>query len=100
MEYLKDLGFSEYDIDDIKNSNYKNIIDNLELNSQSIIEIVNYLFSIGLEKITVKDIFREQVNLFFKTLEEIKTSFDEYEIDSIVKSLNFDVNNIELIDFI
>ena len=41
-----------------------------------------------------------QVGLFFKSKEEIKTSFDEYEIDSIVKSLNYDVNNIELIDFI
>ena len=41
-----------------------------------------------------------QVGLFFKTFDEIKTSFDEYETDSIVKSLNYDVNNIELIDFV
>ena len=100
MEYLKNLGFSENDISDIKNNNYSNIIDNLELNKNNIIEIVGYLFEIGLEKSTIKDIFVEQINLFFKTKDEIKGSFDEYEIDSIVKSLNFDVNNIELIDFI
>ena len=41
-----------------------------------------------------------QVGIFFKTRAEIKSSFDEYEIDSIVKSLNYDVNNVELIDFI
>ena len=35
-----------------------------------------------------------QVGLFFKTKNEIKESFDEYEIDSIVKSLNYDVNNV------
>ena len=35
-----------------------------------------------------------------KTKKEIQVSFDEYELDSIVKSLNYDVNNVELIDFI
>ncbi len=100
MEYLKDFGFSESDITDIKNSNDSNIIENLELNKNNIIEIVRYLFEIELERATIKDIFMEQVNLFFKTKNEIKMSFDEYEIDSIVKSLNFDANNIELIDFI
>ncbi|MBQ8892216.1 MAG: hypothetical protein IJ068_05115 [Bacilli bacterium] len=100
MEYLKDLGFSEYDISDIKNSNYSYIVENLELNSNNIIDIVKYLFEIGIEKNTIKQIFIDQVNFLFKTKNEIKTSFDEYEIDSIVKSLNFDANNIELIDFI
>ena len=100
MEYLIDLGFTDYDISDIKNDNESNIIKNLELNKDNVIEIIKYLMEIGLEKTTIKDIFRNQVNLFFKTLNEIKKSFDEYEIDTIVKSLNFDANNIELIDFI
>ena len=100
MEYLKDLGFSDYDISDIKNSNYSYIIENLELNANNIVDIVKYLLEIGLEKNTIKQIFMEQVNLLFKTKEEIKTSFDEYEIESIIKSLNFDANNIELIDFV
>ncbi len=100
MEYLIDFDFNDIDIRDIKNSNDTNVIDNLELNKNNIIEIIKYLFEIGLEKSTIKDIFLKQVNLFFKTKNEIKLSFDEYEIDSIVKSLNFDANNIELIDFI
>ena len=100
MEYLRDLGFSDYDIEDIKNNNYSYILENLELNKDNIIEIVRYLFEIGLDKSTIKDIFVYQVSLFFKTKNEIKTSFDEYEIDSVSKSLNFDANNVELIDFI
>lgn len=100
MEYLKDLGFDDYDIKDIKDNNDSNIIDNMELNKNNIIEIVKYLFEVGLEKTTIKDIFVMQVNLFFKTKNEIKMSFDEYEMDSIIKSLNFDANNVELIDFI
>lgn len=100
MDFLKNFGFTDYDISDIKNANYQYINENLNLNQTNVSEIVKYLLEIGLEKATVKDIFLFQVNLMFKTKNEIKTSFDEYEIDSIVKSLNFDANNIELIDFI
>ena len=100
MEYLLDLGFSESDINMIKKNNYSYIISNLEINKDKIIEIVRYLFEIGLDKSTIRDIFVKQVSLFFKTIDEIKVTFDDYEIDSVVKSLNFDVNNVELIDFI
>ena len=100
MNYLKDLGFSDVDIDDIVKCNYSYIIDNLELNHSNVVEIVNYLMGIGIEKGTIKEIFMYQVNLFFKTKDEIESSFDEYEIDSVIKSLNYDVNNIELIDFV
>ena len=100
MDYLREFGYNDFDIKDIENYNYKNIIDNLVLNQSEVVDIIKYLFEIGLEKDTIKDIFQKQVNLFFKTKTEIKESFDEYEIDSIVKSLNFDVNNIEMIDFI
>ena len=100
MDYLKEFGYNDLDIKDIENYNYKNIIDNLVLNQIEVSNVIRYLFEIGLEKDTIKDIFIKQVNLFFKTKNEIKESFDEYEIDSIVKSLNFDVNNIEMIDFI
>ncbi len=100
MDYLKELSFSEMDIEDIKKSNYPYILDNLEINKENIIQIVRYLFEIGLEKGTIKNIFIDQVSLFFKTKKEIQMSFDEYEIESIVKSLNYDANNVELIDFV
>ena len=100
MNYLSELGFSEEDISNIIKLNYSYVIENLEFNKDNDIEIIKYLLSIGLEKNTIKEIFMYQVSLFFKTLNEIRTSFDEYEIDSIVKSLNFDANNVELIDFI
>lgn len=100
MEFLKNLGFSDLDIEEIKNANSEYVIDNIELNKVEVASIVKYLLEIGIEKDAVKDIFKEQVNMFFKTKAEISESFDEYEIDTIVKSLNFDVNNIEMIDFI
>ena len=80
--------------------NYDYTLDNIIINKEKVEDIIEYLLSIGIERNTIKEIFMYQVGLFFKSKEEIKTSFDEYEIDSIVKSLNYDVNNIELIDFI
>ena len=100
MEYLLDLGFSEYDIEQIKQYNFPYIIENMEINKDNIITIIRYLFEIGIEKTTIKEIMMYQISLLFKTKEEIQTSFDEYEMDSIVKSLNYDANNVELIDFI
>ena len=100
MEYLKEIGFSDLDIKDILDNNYQHIIENLIVNQDNVLEIANYLLSIGIEKDTIKEIFMYQVSLFFKTKKEIQVSFDEYALDSIVKSLNYDVNNVELIDFI
>ena len=100
MEFLLDLGFSEYDIEEILKYNYPYIIENLELNKENIIDILKYLFEIGIEKTTIREIMMYQMSLLFKTKEEIQKSFDEYELDSIVKSLNYDANNVELIDFI
>ena len=100
MDFLKQLGYTEQDINDIKDYNYDYTLDNIIINKEKVEDIIEYLLSIGIERNTIKEIFMYQVGLFFKSKEEIKTSFDEYEIDSIVKSLNYDVNNIELIDFV
>ena len=100
MNYLKEWGFSDQDIEEIEKSNYQTVLENLSLNQEKVHAIVEYLLSIGLTQKTVKEIFIYQIGLFFKTLDEIKNSFDEYELDSVVKSLNYDADNVELIDFI
>ena len=100
MEFLKEQGFTDKDIKDIVDNNYENLLENVKLNHENVQSIIDYLLGIGLERETIKELFMYQIGLFFKTKEEIQTSFDEYEIDSIVKSLNFDVDNVELIDFI
>ena len=100
MEFLKERGFNDNDIKDIIDNNYSNLIENIKLSHENVLGIVDYLLGIGIEKETIKELFIYQIGLFFKTKEEIEVSFDEYEIDSIVKSLNYDADNVELIDFI
>lgn len=100
MEFLKSVGFLENDIEEINDNISGNVLENLKLNQENVLEIISYLKTIGILNSTIKEIFIYQVGLFFKTRDEIKKSFDEYELSSIVNSINYDVNNIELIDFI
>ncbi len=100
MNFLKEQGFTDKDIKDITDNNYENILENIKLNHENVQSIIDYLLGIGIERETLKELFMYQIGLFFKTKEEIQTSFDEYEIDSIVKSLNFDADSVELIEFI
>ncbi len=100
MEFLKEHGFNDNDIKDIIDNNYPNYIENIKLNHENVLTIIDYLLGIGIERETIKELFMYQIGLFFKTKEEIESSFDEYEIESIVKSLNYDADNVELIDFI
>ena len=100
MNFLKEHGFNDNDIKDIIDNNYPNVIENIKLNHENVLGIIDYLLGIGIERETIKELFMYQIGLFFKTKEEIEASFDEYEIDSIVKSLNYDADSVELIDFI
>ena len=77
MDFLKQLGYTEQDINDIKDYNYDYTLDNIIINKEKVEDIIEYLLSIGIERNTIKEIFMYQVGLFFKAKEEIKTSFDE-----------------------
>ncbi len=100
MDFLKKDGFSDSEIKEIIENNYENILTNIDLNYENVQTIVEYLMGIGIEKQSIKEIFMYQVGLFFKTKQEIEASFDEYQLDSVVKSLNYDPDSVELIDFI
>ena len=100
MDFLKQKGFTDLEIKEIIDNNYENVLTNLNTNQSNVLEIIDYLLNIGVEKRTIKEIFMYQVGLFFKTKEEIEVSFDEYELESVVKSLNYDPDSVELIDFI
>ena len=99
MEFLLQYDLTEEDIEEINNHNDEAIIRNVILNRKKVCEVIDYLLEVGLEKTVIKDLFVEQIGMFFRTKEEISDVFDEYEMDSIVKSLNYDVNTVDLIEF-
>lgn len=99
MKFLLDYGYSEEDINQIINNNDSYIIKNIELNKDNVVKVVNYLKSIEVSDEVIKDLFLYQIGMFFRTKEEIEGVFDEYEVESILKSLNYDVNTVDLIEF-
>ena len=99
MEFLLNYGLNENDIRDIQNEVDNDILKNIELNQKNVIEIIEYLNEIGINDMTIKDLFLKQIGIFHRTKNEIASVFDEYELDSIIKSLNYDVNTVDLIEF-
>ena len=99
MEFLLQYDLTNEEIEEISSRNDKAIIQNVILNQKNVREVIDYLLEVGLNKEVIKDLFLEQIGMFFRTKEEISDVFDEYEIDSIIKSLNYDVNTVDLIEF-
>ena len=99
MEFLLEYGLTKEDLDEINNRNDEAIIKNVILNQKNVKEVIDYLLEVGINKEVIKDLFVEQIGMFFRTKEEIADVFDEYEMDSIIKSLNYDVNTVDLIEF-
>lgn len=99
MEFLLQYNITNDEIAEIINRNDKAIIRNVILNQKNVKDVIDYLLEVGINNEVIKDLFLEQIGMFFRTKEEIQDVFDEYEIDSIIKSLNYDVNTVDLIEF-
>ena len=99
MEFLLEYGLTNEEIEEIKNRNDSAIIDNIILNQKNVRQVIDYLLEVGINKEVIRDLFVEQIGMFLRTKEEIQDTFDEYEMESIIKSLNYDVNTVDLIEF-
>ncbi len=99
MNFLLECGYTLSDINEITNNNDSNIIKNIEMNKNNVIEVIDYLKSVGINETVIKELFVYQIGMFFRTKDEIEGVFNEYEMNSIIQSLNFDVNTVDLIEF-
>lgn len=99
MDFLLNYGIDNNGIDEIIKNNDSSIIYNVILNKKNVLEVLDYLKEIGVNDNSMKDLFLHQIGMFFRTKDEIRNVFDEYEMDSIIKSLNYDVNTVDLIEF-
>lgn len=99
MEFLTKYNITSEEIEQIEKMNSENTLRNIKMNLSNVTSIIDYLIDLGITTETLKDLFIYQIGMFFKTKPEIEQVFDEYEIDSIVKSLNYDVNTLDLIEF-
>lgn len=89
MNYLKKYSLSNEDIKDIENNLDDMDINLLYVNEDKVIDIIDYLVSIGFTNI--KDLLMYKTNLFYVKLDVIKARIDK-DKDNIINEINKDVN--------
>ena len=99
MEFLMNYNITSEDVNNIVMNNNEFVIKNVIANKDRVKEVIEYLMELGVTSSAIKEMFIYQIGIFYKTKDEIRDAFDEYEIDSIVKSLNYDANTLDLIEF-
>lgn len=92
MNYLKKYSLSNEDIKDIGNNLDDMDINLLYVNEDKVIDIIDYLVSIGFTNI--KDLLMYKTNLFYIKLDVIKARIDK-DKDNIINEINKDVNYLD-----
>ncbi len=91
MNYLKKYSLSNEDIKDIENNLDDMDINLLYVNEDKVIDIIDYLVSIGFTNI--KDLLMYKTNLFYIKLDVIKARIDKDK--DIINEINKDVNYLD-----
>lgn len=92
MNYLKKYSLSNEDIKDIENNLDDMDINLLYVNEDKVIDIIDYLVSIGFTNI--KDLLMYKTNLFYIKLDVIKARINK-DKDNIINEINKDVNYLD-----
>lgn len=92
MNYLKKYSLSNEDIKDIENNLDDMDINLLYVNEDKVIDIIDYLVSIGFTNI--KDLLMYKTNLFYIKLNVIKARINK-DKDNIINEINKDVNYLD-----
>ena len=95
MEYLKIFNLTDKDIEDITNSIDEMDINEISMKEEKVIEILKYFLSIGITNI--KDIIIYKTYLLYDDIVNIKDKFNKYGNINIIKLINEDAVNLELI---
>ena len=82
-------------IEDIISNNKDIVINDLVYNQDNVVMILNYLQELGIENIN--DILVEKIDFFFRDIDEVKEHFNRYDKDVIVKLINEDISNLDMV---
>ena len=99
MDFLKKYNISDDDINIITNNNYDNVIDAIIFNKDSVCEVVDYLLSIGIEEPTLAQMLSDRLDLFMKSVDEVRDAFDMFNIENMVTIVNDDIANLKFLSF-
>lgn len=99
MDFLKKYNISDDDINIITNNNYDNVINTIIFNKDSVCEVIDYLLSIGIEEPTLAQMLSDRLDLFMKSVDEVRDAFDMFNIENMVTIVNDDIANLKFLSF-
>lgn len=99
MDFLKKYNISDDDINIIINNNYDNIINTIIFNKDSVCEVIDYLLSIGIDEPTLAQMLSDRLDLFMKSVDEVRDAFDMFNIENMVTIVNDDIANLKFLSF-
>ncbi|MBR3116338.1 MAG: hypothetical protein IKF36_00500 [Bacilli bacterium] len=95
MNYLVENGISKETVEGIKKTYSENTLDSLEFNEENVIKVIDFLKESGITIDNIEKIFFININVFFKSVDDLKNNFNKYEKDKLAVVLN---DNIDLIN--
>ncbi len=94
IDFLKECNIDDKTINEIEENN-ESFIYNLSSNENDAKMIISYLKSIGVKN--VEKLLINRIDLFFKSVDEVKKMFSKVKIPLMVNLINEDCYNIELL---
>ncbi len=79
----------------IQENNNEMMIEDLEANRDNVIRVIDYLQEIGIK--VIGTLLVEKPDLFLLDVDEIKNHFANYDIKLIVRMINDDISNFDLV---
>ena len=90
MEFLKNSGFTNQEIEEIIEKYDDDTIETLVFNKDLVEETINYFKEYGIKNIP--KLMLDRVDIFYVPLNTIKKLFSHYEKDSVIASLDYDAS--------
>ena len=97
MDFLKKYNITDDDITIIKNNNYENIINVIIYNQDNVCGVIEYLLSVGIDVETLSQMLSDRLDIFLKSVDDIRTSFNKFNVENLVTIINDDIANLKFI---
>lgn len=92
IDFLKDCGFSDIDIQEIEEFNSSANLYNLNCNEYDVVKMIEYLKEKGIKNISL--LLKHRINIFFIGFEEFKLKIDKID-DKYIDLINNNYNDLD-----
>ncbi len=95
IDFLKEYGIDDISINNIKNNNSESTLFDLSCNKDNCINLINYMKNIGI--MNIEELLTYEIDIFFVDYNKLLSKISNYNINEIVRLINSDYNNIDLL---